>query len=46
MKGEVDILLNFPIDTSLKTIGHSALGEKTPEEKQDLYCTFSNDLAT
>ena len=25
MKGEVDSLVNFPIDTSLKTIAHSAL---------------------
>ena len=27
MKGEVDSLVNFPIDTSLKTIAHSALEE-------------------
>ena len=25
MKGEVDSLVNFPIDTSLKTIAHSAM---------------------
>ena len=25
MKGEVDIMVNFPIDTFLKTIAHSAM---------------------
>ena len=28
MKGEVDSLVNFPIDTSLKTIAHSALSSQ------------------
>ena len=28
MNGEVDSLVNFPIDTSLKTIAHSALSDQ------------------
>ena len=28
MKGKVDILANFPIDTSLKKKAHSALSDK------------------
>ena len=27
MNGEVDSLVNFPIDTSLKTIAHSAMSK-------------------
>ena len=27
MNGEVDSLVNFPIDTSLKTIAHSAMAQ-------------------
>ena len=27
MNGEVDSLVNFPIDTSLKTIAHSAVAQ-------------------
>ena len=41
MKGEVDSLVNFPIDTSLKTIAHSALGER--EMVSELVCASSSE---